>query len=129
MQKNWNGILYIPDKNPSIDALAKHKVRQDVWYRLDSLFPLIKANPVWDARRNGCIGALINSDKRFESIRNPLGPQNKEEWILLAQACIEAMYDVVDVTEEQLEQYKYFPYKPCRIRQKKTFEQLIQEHQ
>lgn len=117
MEKNWNGISYIPDENPNIDALVRQRVMQDVWYRLEHLFPMIKANSggVWMARRDASIVRTINGDDRFESIRNPLGPQNKQEWVLLAQACIEAMYGI-QVTESELNEYKYLgKYQPYRL--------------
>ena len=126
MTQNWNAVHFQPDDNPTLNALARTHSMQDVWYKLPQLFPMIRAHNlgIWEARRNGAIGGLIQSDDRFTSIRDPMGPQNKEQWVLLAQAVIEAMYGVIP-TEEELQEYKYLgtydPYRRHNERVKNQF--------
>ncbi len=92
--QDWGPVVYRADTNPTIDALVQRKVMQDVWVKLSRLFPLVKANElaIWSVRRDGSVQALILGNEAYRSLRNPLGPQNREEWELLGQAAIAATF-------------------------------------
>jgi hypothetical protein len=125
-QQNWNAIHYQPDDNSTIDKYARIHSMQDVWYKLKNLFPIIQEHwlGTFEARRYGHIAGLIEHDDRFAAIRDPMGPKNKEEWVLLAQAVMEAMYGVQLTEQELYEQKSFGPYDPYKLHNQRVQQQI-----
>ena len=75
---------------PKIDGLARIRVMQDVWFRLEYLFPACQALSyrIWLKRRSGKIRAALGKTP-LGALR--YGPRNKEEWESLAHICVETV--------------------------------------
>ena len=86
-----------------IDNAAKLRAMQDVWFKLENTFPLIRrySLSIWQSRRSGTIRAAMAGDSRFQ---DQYGPDTQEGWEALA---IESLFVATGrrFTEEDL--YKY----------------------
>ena len=73
-----------------IDNLARIRARQDVWFKLEYLFPACKSlsYQIWLKRRSGEIRAVL---EKTALGKLQYGPRNKEEWEQLAQICLETV--------------------------------------
>lgn len=114
--RDWEPVVYRADTNPTIDALVRRKVMQDVWVKLSRLFPLVKANElaIWAARRDGSVEALVLGNEAYRTLRQPLGPQHREEWELLGQAAIAATFKQAVSVEELALPTNLGPYQPFK---------------